>query len=414
MQIDSVKLNPANPRKNDETVEAVVKSIKAFGYTNPILVRRDDGVVIAGHTRVKALKQLGFDKVPVVYLDLSETDAKAYMLTDNKLTENTEWDFPKLADLFVELDGLNVDLDLTGFSADEIADFVAPDFGDDGEDDSVPEPPKEATTKTGDLWRLGKHRLLCGDCTVEDNVKRLMDGKKAEILFTSPPYSDMRDYGGNDLSVDVLVRFISAFSSFTEYQIINLGLKRKDNEIVQYWDEYIQEAKKAGYVFLSWNVWSRRGMGGSIANMSAMFRMEHEWIFVFGKSRKKLNRTQRNKSAGSHTGITNRQKDGTTKKAKPKIVKDYGRLSSVTEMCYGNSEEHPAVFPVVFPVEYINAMTSDGQIVIDPFLGSGTTLIACEKTGRICYGMEIDPIYCDVIVKRWEQYTGEKAELLKG
>jgi DNA modification methylase len=154
-------------------------------------------------------------------------------------------------------------------------------------------------------------------------------------------------------------------------------------------------------------------MGGSIANMSAMFRMEHEWIFVFGKERKPLNNTKKNKSAGLRKGISNRQRDGSTKKVNPKIVKDLGRISSVSTMCYGNSKEHPAVFPVNFPIEYIKAMTNNIDSIIDPFLGSGSTLIAAEKTNRKCYGMEIDPHYCDVIIKRWEDFTGLKAELIK-
>jgi DNA modification methylase len=251
---------------------------------------------------------------------------------------------------------------------------------------------------------------MCGDSTSSDDVAKLMNGYKAELLFTSPPYSDMRDYNGSkDLSVDNLIEFIPTFLPYAEYQVVNLGIQRKDNEIVQYWDDYINKAKECGYKFLSWNIWSRRGMGGSIANMSAMFRMEHEWIFVFGKKRKDLNDSQKNQSAGLHTGITNRQKDGSTKKSKPKIVKEFGRLSSIIEMSYGNSKEHPAVFPIEFPSEYIKAMTNTNNIIVDCFLGSGTTLIAAEKLNRKCYGMELDEKYCDVIINRWEQFTGLKA-----
>jgi DNA modification methylase len=242
-----------------------------------------------------------------------------------------------------------------------------------------------------------------------------MGGEKADMVFTSPPYSDMRDYkGGADFSVNNIINFISASSNHADYQVVNLGIQRKNNEVYQYWDEYIQKYREHGYKFLSWNVWSKRGMGGSIANMSAMFRLEHEWIFVFGKFPKELNKTQENKSAGLHTGISNRQKDGTTKRADPKIVNEYGRMSSVLELCYGTSKEHPAVFPLGLPTEYINAMTGQGQYVLEPFLGSGTTLIACENTSRKCRGIEISPEYCAVILQRYQDATGKEPVRING
>ena len=264
----------------------------------------------------------------------------------------------------------------------------------------------------GKLKLKSKHRLLCGDSTSEADVARLMDGGKADLCFTSPPYSDMRDYGGDcDLSVEHLAEFIPTAKPHCTMFVVNLGLQRKGGEIYSYWDEYIKSAKDCGLPFTSWNVWSRRGMGGSVANMTAMFPIEHEWLFVFGGKKEQVARTKKNKTSGLHTGITNRQKDGTTKNAKKTIVKGYGRIGTITELCYGNSRDHPASYPVALPSEYIEACCKKGNGVFDPFLGSGTTLIACEQLNRKCYGMEIDPLYCDVVVKRWENLTGEKAVL---
>jgi len=395
-----------NPRQlTKDQHKDLTDSIKRFGLVDPLIVnthKERKNILVGGHQRLKIAQELNIKEIPCVEVELNPDQEKELNIRLNK--NSGEWDYDALANYF------DVgELTEWGFTDDELQFYE--DEPEQGliDDDEIPEV-EESITKQGYLWLLGEHRLLCGDATKKEDVERLMDGQKAELLFTSPPYSDMRDYGGNDLSIETLIKFIPAFYPLVECQVINLGIQRKNHEIVEYWQEYINQAKGCGYKFLSWNVWSRRGMGGSIANMSAMFRMEHEWIFVFGKQKKELNNTQKNISAGLHTGITNRQKDGTTKRAKPKTVKEYGRLSSVLEMCYGNSVEHPATYPVELPFEYISAMTKKTEFVIDPFLGSGSTLIACEKTNRKCYGMEIDPHYCDVIVKRWEEFTGNKAE----
>ena len=405
-----------NPRKiDDKAMEGLKASLKRFGVVQPIVWNKQTGKIVGGHQRVKALAAQGAKEAPVIVVDIDEKEEMALNLTLNN---------PDIEGVFTEdalsmLSEMQMDFDqFEDLGLDMLQDDLSrafPDWtpdnglaGNNGIKDEPPEPPVNPISKLGELWSLGDHRLLCGDSTKQQDVDRLMDSQKAELLFTSPPYSDMRDYGGGkDLTVANLINFISSYSDYAEYQVINLGLKRKDNEVVQYWDEYIKKAKECDYKFLSWNIWSREGMGGSVANMSAMFRMEHEWIFVFGKERKKLNNTKKNKSAGLHTGISNRQKDGTTKKVSPKTVKEYGRLSSVLTMCYGNSQNHPAVFPVAFPEEYIKAMTNVNDYVVDPFGGSGSTLIACEKTNRKFFGMELDPRYIDVILTRYTQFVGK-------
>ena len=226
-----------------------------------------------------------------------------------------------------------------------------------------------------------------------------MDGEKAELLFTSPPYSDMREYnGGKDLSIDNLIDFIPTFLPFANYQVINLGIQRKDNEIVQYWDKYIQKAKDCGLKFLSWNVWNRNN-ASSIGNQTAIFPIWHEWLFVFGENKTELNRTKKNKTPGSKAG-TNRQASGELIKGHG-VTQEFGKIGTVITTGVADGKLHPAMFPVELPAEYIKALTDKNDIICEPFTGSGTTLIACEQLSRHCRGMELDERYCDVIVRRW-------------
>ena len=236
---------------------------------------------------------------------------------------------------------------------------------------------------------------------------------KFDFCFTSPPYSNQRDYSGNiELKPDHIAKFISSSSNKCDLYAINLGLSRKDGEIIPYWNFYIEDAKKSELKLLSWNVWDK-DESGSIGNQSAMFAITHEFIFIFGRKRKDLNKTYPNKSAGANANHTsNRQKDGTLKKSKKTIISNFSQIRTVTRVSPQKARDeinHPARFPVELPEIYIEACTLINQIIYDPFGGSGTTLIACEKLKRKCYMMELSPEYCDVIVKRYENYTGKKA-----
>lgn len=233
------------------------------------------------------------------------------------------------------------------------------------------------------------------------------------LLFTSPPYMDARDYGGNELGLDTITKFISVFCEMVELQAVNLGIIRKDNQIVRYWDSYIAEAELAGLKLLSWNIWDRQ-QPWSMAQNTAMFPIEHEWVFVFGKIRKSLNLTVENKTPGTRTGITNRQKDGTLERASPKEVRTHRPLGTIfrSPPHIGSDIGHPAMFPVALPEAYIEACTDTGGIVCEPFSGSGTTLIACERLGRKCRAVEISPAYCAVAIQRWVDATGGTPELI--
>ncbi len=419
MQIESVPIESLIPyarnarTHSDEQVAQIAGSIREFGFTNPVLIDGDGGI-IAGHGRVMAARKLGLADVPCIRLGhLTEMQRRAYIIADNKLALNAGWDDDMLALEFQDLQGMGFDLELTGFGLDDIDELLAElDATQEGETDAddVPEVQPDAITKPGDVWLCGAHRVMCGDCTDAGSVAVLMGGKNAELCFTSPPYSDQREYnGGKELSTEYLATFIRSAFDTSRYFAVNLGYSRKNCEVNQYWNDYIRDAKSCGLKLLSWNVWDRSGLGGSIGNQTAFFPIWHEWIFVFGKEPKELNRTKKNKSAGSKSG-TNRQHDGSLLQGNG-VTQEFGKIGTVIACGVADGKLHPAMFPVELPEEYIEAMTSSADCVFDPFSGSGSTLIACEKTGRVNFSMELDQKYCDVIVRRWQNFTGKRATL---
>lgn len=396
----------------EKQIKNLVNSINRFGWQQDVVITSDN-VLVIGHGRRLAALQIGCD-MPYHVIDktadaLTDADIRELRIADNQTNAETGMDFSALE---AEIEDLSFD----GF------DF---DFGFDFDDEEEPaeivedEVPEEVETrcKLGDVWRIGNHRLICGDSTDPAVIDRLMDGVKADMLFTSPPYSDMREYnGGKDLSVSNISKFIGVYKPYTDYQCVNLGIQRKNHEIVQYWDEYIAKAKECGYKLLAWNVWDKMACG-SIGQQSAFFPIRHEWIFVFGTEFYEINLTQQKKSQPTRAkeSTTRRQADGSLRKSsKGDQSHSLKQMESVLQLTpvKVHDIDHPAPFPVELPAEYIKAMTDEGNSVIEPFGGSGSTLIACEQLNRKCYICELDPHYCDVIIQRWENLTGKKAVLL--
>ena len=404
MEISQIKPNPDNPRViKDDKFDKLCKSIKEFPKMmelRPIIVD-SNMIILAGNMRLRALQHLGYKEIPDNWVkkasDLTDEQKKEFIIKDNVGFGDWEWDM--LANEW-DVDQLKEwGLDLPEWGGEEL---------EAKEDDfDVPEGGIETDIVLGDLFEIGQHRLLCGDSTDSDQVARLMNGEKAELCFTSPPYSDMRTYEGNkDLSVKNLIEFIPTFLPFAEYQVINLGIQRKDNEVVQYWDDYIQKAKDCGYLFLSWNVWKKPN-AGSIANQTAMFPIEHEWLFVFGKNRKENNAIIPNINAGVKKRRHFRKADGEIYNGEFRPVKEHRPIGTVIDVCQEvnaeNNKMHPAMVPVGLPSEYIKAMTNEGQIVTEPFTGSGSTMVAAHQLNRKCHGMELEPKYCQVIVDRMKK-----------
>jgi DNA modification methylase len=375
--------------------------------------------ILDAHQRKRVMKKMREEgwqipKIPTVQVhakDRNEAKRRILQATSQygKMTEDGLHKF-MFEDAKIGIDDLEnsfrlPDIDLDHFKANF---FEDPAAGGAGEDD-IPPLPIVPKSNIGDLWLLGDHRILCGDCTVKENVERLMNGEKADMVFTSPPYSDLRDYkGGLDLSIQKLGNI---FDWPTDLFCINLGLIIRERTIFQYWNEWLEEAKKRNLPLLSWNVWDK-GHASAPAHQQAMFGLSHEWIFVFGKYRE-LERIIENKCAGeTHAGnATVREKDGSlSSKSRTKIQK-YRQLDSVLRLPAINCRSseysgHPASFPIAFSELHIKSV-QQGALIAEPFLGSGSTLIACEKTGRKGYGMEIDPIYIDVILSRWAKFSGK-------
>ncbi|RMF03028.1 MAG: DNA modification methylase [Alphaproteobacteria bacterium] len=411
---------------SEEQVAQIAASIAEFGFTNPILAD-GNGVIIAGHGRLLAAQRLGLDKVPVITLDhLTDAQRRALVIADNKIAENAGWDEDMLRAELQALEEMDFDLDLVGFSDAELDELLngledGPDGGAvDGEDD-VPETPEDPVTQPGDLWILGNHRLLCGDSTAAAAVARLMDSHQAVLLFTSPPYGQQRDYGAAKEKVsdwDNLMRgvFGAAIVAEDAQLLVNLGLVHRDSEWIPYWDDWIEWMRAQGWRRFGWYVWDQcRCLPG---DWKGRYAPSHEFIFHFNRHTRRPNKIVPNKCAGQESQSTGmRKKDGsmTGYSAAGQPVQDFRIPDSVVRvtrhMGRGIEIQHPAVFPVRLAAEVIEAWSNDGDVLYEPFAGSGTQFLAATDLGRRCFGMELDPAYCDVAVRRWQQYTGEAATL---
>lgn len=394
--ITELRLNKDNPRViKDDKFKKLVKSIQEFPQMleiRPIVVN-DEMVVLGGNMRLKACIEAGLKEVPVIMASsLTPEQQKEFIIKDNVGFGEWEWD--------VLANEWDVEK-LTDWGLD-IPDYEPKILEAEEDDFEVPET-IQTDIVLGDLFEIGEHRLLCGDSTDSDQVARLMNGEKAELLFTSPPYSDMREYNGEkDLSVENLAEFIPTWMPFVEYQVVNLGIQRKDNDIVQYWDLYIEKARSCGYKLMAWNVWHKSSV--SVGQQSAFIPIYHEWIFVFGTKFKDINRTwQREQKATSKNKRKVRQADGSMKEStigKQEEMKEMESVFSSNVELGEIRSQHPATFPIELPSEYIKAITNEGQIIAESFTGSGSTMVASHQLKRKCYGMELDPKYCQVIIDR--------------
>jgi len=411
---------------SEDQVKEIIDSIKRRGWTNPILTDGQNGIV-AGHGRLLAAQKLGLKRVPTIDLSFaSEADKIEYIIEDNKLALNAGWDYGILKLQFDLLEDAGLDLKNTGFHKDELKEIRNVNtFREDlCDEDEVPTVPTVPVSKLGDIWILGNHRLMCGDSTMLDQVEKLMNGEKAEILITSPPYSDMREYSGNDISLDVITSIFKSFYQQANFYVINLGLQYKNHEINPYWNSWVKSATDIGLKLLAWNVWDKI-QAGSISNQSQMFALSHEWIFVFGEKPKQLNRiwekSENSEKRQKYFKVNDkgqkvrsvRQTDGSMDFSS--YGRDYESKNMGSVITQFSEQErtinHPAKYPVGLPEPYIESMTNENDIVIDCFGGSGSTLIACEKTNRKCFMMEISPAYISVIIRRYCKFTGKDAIL---
>jgi DNA modification methylase len=421
IKLDALTCDPANVRKHDQrNLDAIKGSLQRFGQQHPIIVDAA-GVIRAGNGRYMAMRALGWSECDIVRSDLTGSEATAFAIADNRTAELATWDDDALAQQLAALQIEDEELALaTGYDEKEIAALALDSV--EVQEDEIPEPPADPITKPGDLWLLGDHRLLCGDSTKEEDVARLMDGAKADLCFTSPPYGQQRDYTEEGKAKvadwDGLMRGVFANLPMTEsgQVLVNLGLIHREGEWIPYWDGWIGWMREQGWRRFGWYVWDQGfGLPG---DWQGRFAPSHEFVFHFNRKAEKPDKTQAKQEAsiGIKNGKGMRRKDGTVQEslsspdaclAATKIPDSVIRINRNSNMDAFARANHPATFPVAFPVFFQNAWPG---CTYEPFCGSGTTLIAAEQLGRKCYGMEISPAYCDVIVKRWETLTGKKAQ----
>jgi len=386
-----------NSRKHsDDQVTQIAASIKEFGWTNPILVDGDNGI-IAGHGRIMAAKKLNMTEVPVIELaHLSKEQRKALIIADNKLALNSDWDTNLLAIELKDLQDLGFDLNLTGFADKELADILKPDQVEGlTDEDAVPDTPIEPKTKPGDIYQLGNHKLMCGDSTNIDQVEKLMDGNKASLVITDPPWNvaygtnlanNAQGYKAREIMND-------NFATDKEWQDFLSGTMGCINIVTlpgcpiycvmgaSEWPAVDKALRDADFHWSSTIIWAK----DTLVLSRKDYHTQYEPIWYGWKS------------------------DG------PRIWTVQDRKQSDLWQCKRpkRSDLHPTTKPVELIERALLNSSNHGVIVFEPFCGSGSTLIACEKTGRRCNAMELDPKYCDVIVKRWEDFTGKKAELIQ-
>lgn len=408
--LDSLIPYEFNNKIHDETqINRIANSIKEFWFTQPIVIDKNN-VVIIGHWRLEGAKKLWMENVPVVIMeDLSEAQIKKLRILDNKLNES-EWNVENLKMELEDLPDLNIwDLELE--PEDLFMDILGEESSEElweTRDIDIPYIKKDAIIQRWDIIQLWNHRLMCWSSTDINDVWELMGDERAKILFTSPPYSDMREYNWwKDLSVENISKFISTYAPYTDYQCVNLWIQRKDNEVAEYRNDYIADARSCWYKLLSWNVWDKINVW-SIWQQQAMFPIRHERIFVFWKDYLDLNLTveKRDKSnIWKKTKGSRRNADWTMRIGERSYSNsEYKKLESIIQCTSEQWEirkEHPATFPIELPWEYIKAMTKENEIVIESFWGSWSTLIACEQLNRKCRIMELDERYCEVIIRRF-------------
>lgn len=383
-----------NPRKiSEKGLHKLKRSVEEFGFVNPILVQKGTNIIIAGHQRLKAAQAAGLTEVPVVWLDMDDVTAKAYNIADNRLQDEAEWDFTPLADLLTELDTGAFDLTLTGFDTDELERMMNYTPVGEVQEDEAPEPPEESVTKPGDIWQLGKHRVMCGDSTSADDVHRLIGDGGVDCLLTDPPYCSggFQEAGRSAGSIGTngktkwggkLPNISNDTLSTRGYQLLIKSVFKRWPAHACYvctdwrmWVNLFDVAEASGYRVRQMLVWDKGNPG-----MGVGWRAQHE-LLLFGVRR-------------------------------PVKFDNHKALGNVIACKRTGNPDHPTQKPVEL-IGKVMEVSDWADTFGDPFLGSGTTLIAAEQLGRTCYGMEIDPRYCDVTVKRWEQLTGKHAELVQ-
>ena len=387
-----------NPRKNDHAVDRVAAAIREFGFRVPI-VAKSDGLVVDGHLRLKAARKLGLAEVPVVLADdLTDAQVKAFRISVNRMAELAEWDSELLALELGELGELGFDLELTGFSEDE-ANALTPEVLPEGktDPDEAPEPPAKPRSVLGDVWLLGKHRVMCGDSTNPQNVEAVTGGKTFDLCFTSPPYALGKSaaLSGNKAISANGKAYDAHEDAPTEWPDLMAGWWAASVGHVSAWVVNVQPLAGNKRELFRWigdrvdqlvdvATWDKGTAAPQMAQ--GVMNSRFEWILVFGES----NASRVVPFASWHGNVQN------VYDAPPQRGNEFAKV-------------HGATMPVHLAEWAIGTLCDKSKTVFEPFGGTGTTVIACEKLGKTCAAIEISPAYVDVIVKRWQDFTGKQA-----
>lgn len=406
---------------SDAQVAKIAASIREFGFLNPVIVDGQNGIV-AGHGRVLAAQKLGLATLPCIdAAHLTEAQKRAYVIADNRLALDAGWDNDLLKIELTDLRADGFNLELTGFNLDEIAAFLVDPTEGLTDPDAVPDVPVDPVSRLGDVWLLGRHRLMCGDSTSVDAVDRLMAGQKADLCFTSPPYAQQREYKQEISDWDGLMNGVFSIVPVKDgaQVLVNLGLVHEKGRVNAYWDAWLDYMDQCGWPLFGWYVWDKGfGMPG---NWNGRLAPAHEFIFHFSKGGNRSANKWVDKKPEyikeRSSGNQFRQKDGSTKaatspKASMQPTKIADSVIRVTpQMARNIDTSHPAMFPVALCDAMYKSYAKAGDWMFEPFSGSGTSIIACEGMGMNCAAMELAPEYTDVAVKRWQDFTGQTATL---
>jgi DNA modification methylase len=405
LRTTSLKPDPRNPRvHSDKQVRQIAQSIESFGFNVPLLID-DQQQVIAGHGRLLAACKMGWDTVPAIELShLTESQRMAFLIADNRLTENSSWDERMLGEQLKILSELNLDFDLEaiGFEVPEI-DLLIDGFNTVPEadpDDLLPAISESAVSISGDLWQLGKHRVLCGNSLMAASYERLMDGTKADLVITDPPYNVVIDGHATGLGKIHHREFGMAsgemssaeFTDFLRKAMLAARTHSIAGSLAYYFMDWrhMTEILSAGQQvypeLLNLCVWAKSNGG-----MGSFYRSAHELVFLFKNG------------TGSHRNNVQLGKFG---RYRTNVWNYPGANSFSRSDAEGNLLAlHPTPKPVALIADAMKDCTARGDLVLDPFLGSGTAVIAAERSGRRCYGLELDPLYVDTIIRRWQRQT---------
>ncbi len=419
--IATIKPYLHNPRHNDQAVDAVAASIGAFGFRQPIVVD-EEGVIVVGSTRYKAALKLGLEAVPVhVASGLTPAQVKAYRIADNKTAELADWDQQVLVQELAALQQLDFDLDLVGFTSEELQQLlqgeIAPALTDAAD---VPEPPDDPITRPGDLWLLGEHRLLCGDASRAEEVDRLLAGAAIHLVHTDPPYNVQVEPRSNNARAAGLSSFATAVPKrkplrpADQSRPVTKKLRAKDrpltndfvseeafNRLLHAWFENLARVLRPGRSFFIWGGYANCANYPPVLKATGLYFSQ---AIIWVKEHPVLTRKD---FMGNHEWAFYGWREGAAHRFfGPANVTDVWSVKKVNPQ----NMVHLTEKPVELAVRALQYSSRASEHVLDLFGGSGSTLIAAEQTGRRAFLMEIDALYCDVIVQRWQQFTGNKAE----